>query len=66
MHCATMKFIMSVTLESMTQNLAQNFICIYRHMTCSLTEAKVHFEDLGERDNNMGMYFRVIINDDVN
>ena len=45
---------MPITLQSMTQNLAQNFICIYRHMTWSQTEAKGHFEDLGEMGQQYG------------
>jgi hypothetical protein len=42
----------------MTQNLAQNFIRIYRHMTYSLTEAKGHFEDLGEMGQQYGDGFQ--------
>lgn len=51
---------MPITLESTTQNLTQNFICIYRHMTWSLTEAKGHFEDLGE----MGQQYRNVFQSD--
>jgi len=49
---------MPITLEPTTQDLAQNFKCIYRHMTCSLTDAKDHFEDLGEMGQQYGNGFQ--------
>ena len=49
---------MPITLQSMTQNLVHNFICIYRHMTCSLIDAKGDFDDLGEMGQQYGNGFQ--------
>jgi len=49
---------MPITLEPTIQDLAQNYICIYRHMTCFLTDTKGHFEDLGEMGQRYGNGFQ--------